>query len=315
MRKLLAVLLAAVQLLSGCTAQAVAKSKSDGTVPAAQLPAEDAAVQGGFVENQTLAGADGVIHFSYYLPDGYDSTKAYPLIVTMPGYDRMWFGESSAGTNLEWNGVQAWTKLSEPVILVSAQLTDWAAKSARQANELTTYMIEHFSVDVSRVYAAGYSAGGETMSQAVALRPDLYTAYIHGGSQWDGAYDPVAENRVAVYIFMAENDEYYGSQKARDAYRNLHAAYEKAGLTDREIERLLQLNIPDNAYFNAKGIYNYHGGGSVVFDDENVLNWVLAQRKSTGKDDAKDETTSGSGHDGGAGDRSDSDGLGGRGHL
>ena len=79
-------------------------------------------------------------------------------------------------------------------------------------------MIDHFSVDTSRVYAAGYSAGGETMSQAVALRPDLYAAYIHGGSQWDGTYDPVAENRVAVYIFMAENDEYYGSQKARDAY-------------------------------------------------------------------------------------------------
>ena len=202
-------------------------------------------------------------------------------------------------------------------ILVSGQLTDWGTKSARQANELAEYMIGHFSVDASRVYAAGYSAGGETMSQAVALRPDLYAAYIHGGSQWDGTYDPVAENRVAVYIFMAENDEYYGSQKARDAYANLHAAYEKAGLTDSEIDQLLQLNIPDNAYFNAKGIYNYHGGGSVVFDDENVLNWVLAQRKSTGKDDndEKDEATSDGGHSGSAGDRNNSDGPGGRGYL
>ena len=267
--------------------------------------------------NQTLDGADGIIHFSYYLPDGYDSAKTYPLIVAMPGYGEMWFGEDSAGSNLRWNGVQAWTKLSEPVILVSGQLTDWGAKSARQANELAEYMIDHFSVDPSRVYAAGYSAGGETMSQAVALRPDLYAAYIHGGSQWDGTYDPVAENRVAVYIFMAENDEYYGSQKARDAYANLHAAYEKAGPTDSEIDQLLQLNIPGNVYFNAKGIYNYHGGGSVVFDDENVLNWVLAQRKSTGKDDSneKDEATSDGGHSGSAGDRNNSDGPGGRGYL
>lgn len=315
MRKMLAGLLAGVLLLSGCTAQAAAKS--DDTAAVAQQPAENAAVQGGFTKNQTLDGADGIIHFSYYLPDGYDSAKTYPLIVAMPGYGEMWFGEDSAGSNLRWNGVQAWTKLSEPVILVSGQLTDWGAKSARQANELAEYMIDHFSVDTSRVYAAGYSAGGETMSQAVALRPDLYAAYIHGGSQWDGTYDPVAENRVAVYIFMAENDEYYGSQKARDAYANLHAAYEKAGLTDSEIDQLLQLNIPGNAYFNAKGIYNYHGGGSVVFDDENVLNWVLAQRKSTGKDDnnEKDEATSDGGHGGSAGDRSDSDGPGGRGYL
>ena len=165
MRKMLAGLLAGVLLLSGCTAQAAAKS--DDTAAVAQQPAENAAVQGGFTENQTLDGADGIIHFSYYLPDGYDSAKTYPLIVAMPGYGEMWFGEDSAGSNLRWNGVQAWTKLSEPVILVSGQLTDWGAKSARQANELAEYMIDHFSVDTSRVYAAGYSAGGETMSQAV----------------------------------------------------------------------------------------------------------------------------------------------------
>ena len=59
------------------------------------------------------------------------------------------------------------------------------------------------------MYGAGYSAGGETMSRAVTMRPDLYTAYLHGASQWDGEFDPIAENSVAVYVSMAENDEYY----------------------------------------------------------------------------------------------------------
>lgn len=62
-----------------------------------------------------------------------------------------------------------------------------------QAIELTEYFLANFSVDVSRVYAAGYSAGGETMSQAVPMRPDLYAAYLHGASQWDGDYAPIAE--------------------------------------------------------------------------------------------------------------------------
>lgn len=53
------------------------------------------------------------------------------------------------------------------------------------------------------------------MSCAVSMRPDLYAAYLHGASQWDGTYAPIADNRVAVYICMAENDEYYGSEKAR----------------------------------------------------------------------------------------------------
>lgn len=201
-------------------------------------------------------------------------------MVTMPGYGMMWFGEDSSGSNLDWNGFQVWGEQDEDMIVVSAQLTDWGETSARQAIELTEYFLEHFAVDPQRVYAAGYSAGGETMSQAVSMRPDLYAAYLHGASQWDGSYAPVAEHQVAVYIFMAENDEYYGSQKAQDAYDGLHAAYTEQGLTEEQIGELLQLEIPDNAYFNSRGIYNYHGGGNIVFDDQSVIDWIIGQQKS-----------------------------------
>ena len=88
------------------------------------------------------------------------------------------------------------------MIVVSAQLTDWHDTSARQAIELTEYFLANFSVDVSRVYAAGHSAGGETMSQAVSMRPDLYAAYLHGASQWDGDYAPIAENGTAIFLWQ-----------------------------------------------------------------------------------------------------------------
>lgn len=234
----------------------------------------------GVIAEQILNGNYGEIHYSYYLPEDYDESKTYPLVMTMPGYGMMWFGEDSSGSNLEWNGFRVWTELPEDVIVVSAQLTGWHETSARQAIELTEYLIENFSVDKSRVYAAGYSAGGETMSQAVSMRPDLYAAYLHGASQWDGAYEPIAQNDVAIYIFMAENDEYYGSAKARSAYDNLQAAYREKGYTAEQISKLLALEIPDNEYFNSRGIYNYHGGGNILFNDENILNWILAKRKA-----------------------------------
>ena len=104
--------------------------------------------------------------------------------------------------------------------------------------------------------------------------------YLHGASQWDGDYQPIAQNDVAVYIFMAENDEYYGSEKARSAYDNLQAAYREKGYTAEQISELLALEIPDNEYFNSRGIYNYHGGGNILFNDENILNWILAKRKA-----------------------------------
>lgn len=232
------------------------------------------------IAEQILNGNDGEIHYSYCLPKDYDGSKTYPLVITMPGYGMMWFGEDSSGSNLEWYGFRAWTELSEDVIVVSAQLTDWHETSARQAIELTEHFIANFSVDKSRVYAAGYSAGEETMSQAVSMRPDLYAAYLHGASQWDGVYEPIAQNDVAVYIFMAENDEYYGSAKARSAYEGLQRAWREKGYTDEQISELLALEIPDNEYFNSRGIYNYHGGGNILFNDENILNWILAKQKA-----------------------------------
>ena len=273
-------------LITACSAnQPIDDSENNNTsapVPTEsriQTETENPTEKTGVIAEQILNADDGEIHYSYYLPEGYDESKAYPLVMTMPGYGMMWFGEESSGSNLEWNGFLVWTELPEDMIVVSAQLTDWYETSARQAIELTEYFIENFSVDKSRVYAAGYSAGGETMSQAVSMRPDLYAAYLHGASQWDGAYESIAQNDVAVYIFMAENDEYYGSAKARSAYDGLQAAYREKGYTDEQIGELLALEIPDNEYFNNRGIYNYHGGGNILFNDENILNWITSKSK------------------------------------
>ncbi len=272
MKRLALILLALmIPVLAGCSA----------TAPQPPTPTPTTApAQTGLVAEQVYSGENGDIHYSYYLPEDYDGSRKFPMMVVMPGYDMMWFGESSSGSNLNWSGFTSWTKLDTQMIVVSAQLADWGERSARQAVELTEYFIDNFAVDTARVYAAGYSAGGETMSRAVSMRPDLYAAYLHGASQWDGEYAPIAENGVAVYIYMADGDEYYGSAKARSAYEGLHAAYESAGWSDADIGRVLRIETPDNAFFNAKGIYNYHGGANVVFDDEDNLNWVISHSKS-----------------------------------
>lgn len=269
-----------VLALTGCGASTTVSIQTEpaATSEAAAKPIASQP-QTGVIAEQILTSHGQDIHYSYYLPDKYDETKSYPLIVVLPGYDMMWFGEDSSGSNLNWNGFLSWTKLDTEMIVVSAQLTDWHETSAQQAITLTEYFIDHFAVDPHRVYAAGYSAGGETMSQAVSLRPDLYAAYLHGASQWDGTYAPIAEHGVAVYIYMAEGDEYYGIAKARLAYDALHKAYETAGWSNTDIDHVLRLETPNDAFFHEKGIYHYHGGANVLFDDPENLNWVISHRK------------------------------------
>ena len=163
---------------------------------------------------------------------------------------------------------------SVPVNTVSSVSASTSIPTSSEAD-----FINHFAVDIARIYAAGYSAGGETMSRAVAMRPDLYAAYLHGASQWDGGFAPIAENGVAVYIYMAQGDEYYGVQKAQDAYNGLHDAYAAAGWTDEQIDTVLQMQTPDNAFFDAQGLHVYHAAANVVFDDADILNWIVSKHK------------------------------------
>lgn len=244
-----------------------------------EMPAGSGETAGGFIHGNVLDGNEGEIHYSYYLPKGYDGTKKYPLMMTLPGYGGMWFGEDSEGNNLRETGVSIWTQIDEPMIVVSPQVEDWNDRSARQAIELTEYFLANYAVDESRIYGAGYSAGGETMSRVMGMRPELFAAYLHGASQWDGEYAPVAESGTAVYVFMAEHDEYYGSGKAQEAYDGLLAAYRQTGMGEGEIAGRLMLWIPEDGYFNEKGITNYHGGGNILFEEASVRQWLLSQSR------------------------------------
>ena len=230
--------------------------------------------------NNVLESADGNIHYTYYLPANYDPAKSYPMLMTLPGWSSKF--NTIETTPLTENSyasgnAKAWTETLGDMIVVSPSLTDWGDKSARQTIELTEYFIGNFAVDENRIYAAGFSAGGETMSRAIDMRPDLFAAYLHSSSQWDGGYENAAKYRIPIYICMAEHDEYYGSEKARDAYENLKEAYRAAGMADADIEKLLVLDIKEDSYFSGSFAGNYHGGGLLFASDEDIIGWLTSR--------------------------------------
>ena len=152
--------------------------------------------------------------------------------------------------------------------------------AAQQVIELTEHFLDDYAVDPDRVYGMGYSAGGELMAQVLNTRADLFAAYVHVSSRWNGSVDDVVSHRTAVYIFMAQSDEYYGPDRARDAYQGLLAGYAAAGVPRGEAERLTVLNLPDDSYFARQGIDYFHDGGMVAADDDSLVRWVLDQRRT-----------------------------------
>ena len=174
------------------------------------------------------------------------------------------------------------------MIIVAPQLNDWGETSARQAIALTEYFLSAYNIDRSRGYAEGYSGGGETMSQVMGMKPELFTAYLQRSSQWDGGYDAVVKSRTPVYLVVGEKDEYYGSDPSEEAYQKIHVLYEKEGLSDAEIDQLLVLDVKDSAYFQKAGVTNQHGqGGKLFFQDKEVMGWLFGRQKKNNQIQSK----------------------------
>ena len=141
--------------------------------------------------------------------------------------------------------------------------------------------MKYYNIDPARVYANGYSGGGETMSLVMGMRPELFTTCLHCSSQWDGDLNVLAKSRTPVYLVVGREDEYYGSAPSQKAYNTLYKLYQEQGLSEEEIGRLLVLDIKERSYFTSKGMNNEHGGGGLFAYDEEIMSWLFSKTKRT----------------------------------
>lgn len=227
------------------------------------------------IDNVFHSVSDGDIHYNVYIPESYDGSEPYALYFTLPGYEGLYFQGVAANIQSEEFGFEA-QKYNEKMIVVAPQLSDWGETSANQTIALVEYFLEAYNIDQTKVYGNGFSGGGETMSQVMGKRPDLFTAYLQVSSQWDGEFEPVVEQRLPVYFAIGRNDEYYGPKPTQEAYDTLHSLYEQQGLTDAEIDELLVLDVKEHGYFTERGMSNEHGGGGLFAYDEEIMGWLFS---------------------------------------
>ena len=231
--------------------------------------------RGFLLDNVFHSETEGDIHYHIYVPDSYDGSSPYAVFFTLPGYEGLYF--QGVGANLQEEFAFEALHYSDEMIVVAPQLNDWGETSARQTIALVEFILDTYSIDQDRVYTNGYSGGGETMSQVMGMRPDLFTAYLHCSSQWDGDYQPVVDSRTPVYLVVGEGDEYYGAAPTQEAYDQLHALYVEAGLAEEEINQLLVLDIKPASYFQQGGATSQHGGGNLFARDEEVMGWLFSR--------------------------------------
>ena len=254
-----------VLMLTGCDAASAETDRASIT--------NGTQTQRGFVNDNIYHSKLGDIHYSSFIPDSYDGSEPYALFITLPGWEGLYF--HGVGANMvEDFGPEAigW---NEKMVVISPQLDDWRETSARQTIALTEYLMESYNIDPDRFYLEGYSGGGETGSLVMGIRPELYTAFLMVSSQWDGDLEVLARAKTPVYLATGEQDSYYGSDSMKNAAEQLRELYEQQGLSDEEINKLVVLDVKDQAYFTQRGYTDQHGGGMAFAKDEKIMGWLF----------------------------------------
>lgn len=232
------------------TADTASTSESADTAPAigtvANTLAEDEdtliATYADKFEQKTYTDSESGLSITYnlYLPEGYDASASYPMVV--------FIGDSSCAGNdatvsltqgrggLVWS-TEEWQSVNPTIVAVPTYpetiLDDHGSYTTTEYVELTKryidYMSGEYAVDTNRIYGTGQSMGCMTTLILASEYPDLYAACMFVDGQWDISTLTGLENQTFVY-FAAEDDTnaWNGAQEVMSMFDTDSVSYKYA---------------------------------------------------------------------------------------
>jgi poly(3-hydroxybutyrate) depolymerase len=198
--------------------------------------------------------------YSVYVPEGYDGTKLYPVIMFLHGSgERGQDGIVQAQVGLGSAILHRPHGIPALVVMPQARQT-WAAGSAdiKAAIAALDDVMKAYAVDPQRIILTGLSMGGSGTWQLAAAHPEKFAAVVPICGR--GKPDDAAKLKsLPVWSFCGDAD--------RD-------------------ETVLNMRTMVEALKNEGGapkITEYRGVGHLswdrVYNDPDVIDWMLAQRK------------------------------------
>jgi predicted peptidase len=277
-------------------------------------------------EQQVYVNSQGIdVHYSIYLPRTYNEGRKFPLFyyITGNGGRLNHLQRDDDGNLVNLGGpltrdrlALTATELSENAIVVVPQLwrnapAEWENDTTQDAIDLLENVLDQYSVDRDRVYAAGSSFGTFALSDVLAQRADLISAYVQFNGRWtdapsafppeyqgrltdkDIAYvdalprvsttDPaylaqaeavmgdVVARRIPVLVSHGVNDQTISSPSGISTYEALRALYKAEGMSDAEIDKLVMIDLYEDPAYLAMGVSERHANVPVAIKNNPQL--------------------------------------------
>lgn len=196
---------------------------------AALSGASTAATRADFLYGVSQTGGT-TLKFRYFVPPGYDASRAYPLILFLHGSGERG-SDNEAQLNNDANGAMRLLDDAnlalQPVFMVAPQCFTngwWGGAPLETAVAIVGQVAATYHIDPDRIYITGLSMGGMGTWSAVTAHPDRFAAAVPMSGNGDTQPAAVVAE-VPFWFFHAAND----STVAVDGSDALVAALRNAG--------------------------------------------------------------------------------------
>ena len=148
--------------------------------------------------------------FTLYLPEDYDSSKAYPLVVSLhyAGYNGAYYGRGL----LEFAMIDGFQAL-QPII-VAPDSPGWSSPSGEAiVVSVTEHILSNYNIDRERVLISGYSMGGGGTWYVAARNQDIFTAAMPMAAMPAGNSAEV-DWQIPILVLNSRADELFDFDRA-----------------------------------------------------------------------------------------------------
>ncbi|MBQ6120698.1 MAG: pyrroline-5-carboxylate reductase [Clostridia bacterium] len=161
------------------------------------------------------------LEYSLYVPEDYDASQSYPLIMFIP--DSTGAGKSAAQIVEQYYGATVWVTDEEQAkhasfVLVPA-FTGTVTNDNGEADpqvDATVKLIEslagEYAIDADRLYTTGQSMGCMASLYLNSQYPDLFAASLYVSGQWDISVLSGMESQKFFYVTAGGDEKASGGQ-------------------------------------------------------------------------------------------------------
>lgn len=205
-----------------------------------------------------------IFEYSLYVPEDYDASKSYPLIMFIP--DSTGAGKSAAEIVQQYYGATIWATDEEqakhasfvlvPAFTGTVTTDNWEADVQIDATvKLIEQLAGEYAIDENRLYTTGQSMGCMSSLYLNSKYPDLFAASIYVSGQWDISVLSGMESQKFFYVTAGGDEKASGGQDEVMAMFDADgvaysygtwSAQDSAEAQDAAVETLLQEGLDAN---------------------------------------------------------------------